>query len=88
MKEAALSINRNFKTFWNAVENKLKCSDSFWTKVKYDKLDLSKMYNYEDTRKCPVFQYDNLGNYECCYEKVFFCIKFEQLLFSYYCRNF
>ena len=64
MKEAALSINRNFKTFWNAVENKLKCSDYFWTKVKYDKLDLSKMHNYEDTRKCPVFQYDNLGNYE------------------------
>lgn len=70
MKEAALSINRNFKTFWNAVENKLKCSDYFWTKVKYDKLDLSKMHNYEDTRKCPVFQYDNLGNYECCYESI------------------
>ena len=28
------------------------------------------MHNYEGQYKIPVFQYDELGNYECCYESI------------------
>lgn len=70
MMYAAQNVNRNLRSIQRAINNKYKCADYFWTTVKYDKLDLSKMHQYEGQTKIPVFQYDSLGNYECCYESI------------------
>ncbi len=69
-KDASIELSRNFKTIWNAIKNKCRCSGYFITNKKYDKLDLSKMHQYEDERKIPVFQYDKKGKYECCYDSI------------------
>ena len=70
MKEAAITVNRNLRSIQRALENKNKCASYYWTTTKYDKLDLSKMYNYEGPETIPVFQYDNKGEYECCYDSI------------------
>ena len=68
--EAANAIDRSQGTLWKALTNKTRCNNYFWTTTKYDKLDLSKMHLYEDTRKIPVFQYSLNGEYDCCYESI------------------
>lgn len=69
--QAAESINRHMIGIQRSLKNKTKCAGYFWTEVKYDKLDLTKMHIYDkDLRKIPVFQYSNLGEYECCYNSI------------------
>lgn len=70
MKEAAVTVNRNLRSIQRALENKNKCASYYWTTTKYDKLDLSKMYNYEGQETIPVFQYNDKGEYECCYDSI------------------
>lgn len=67
---ASESIERHMIGIQRAIKNRHKCNGYFWTEIKYDKLDLSKMYIYEDSRKIPVFQYSENGEYECCYESI------------------
>lgn len=68
--EASKIIGRNIKTIQDALKNKTKCYNCFWTKEKFDKLDLSKMHQYNGHERLPVYQYDINGNYECCYDSV------------------
>lgn len=70
LNTAAKEVNRSFKSIWRAVKNKCKCAGYFWTIEKYDSLDLSKMKNYEGYNTIPVFQYNALGEYECCYDSI------------------
>lgn len=67
---ASIEINRNLRSIQRALKNKHKCCGFFWTTIKYDKLDLSKMHQYEGHSKIPVFQYGLDGNFECCYESI------------------
>lgn len=68
--KAAKLINRHPVSIQRALKNKHKCNGYFWTETKYEKLDLSKMHIYEDLRKIPVFQYSEIGEYECCYDSI------------------
>jgi len=70
IKDASMKINRSFRSLWRAINDKCKCGGFFWTETKFDKLDLSKMKLYEGLHTIPTFQYDNLGNYECCYDSI------------------
>lgn len=70
IKEASIQIQRNMSTLQVALKNKHKCAGYFWTEIKFKSLDLSKMHSYEDTRKIPVFQYSDTGEYDCCYESI------------------
>ena len=67
---ASRSLNRNLRTIQRAIKDKIKCAGYFITDVKYNTLDISKMHNYEGSYKIPVFQYDEYGKYECCYESI------------------
>lgn len=68
--EASIELSRNLRTIQRAIKEKHKCAGYFITNIKYDRLDTSKMHNYNGPNKIPVFQYDNKGNYECCYESI------------------
>lgn len=68
--DASKILSRNLRTIQRAIQNKHKCNGYFITNIKYDKLDLSKMHSYEGPNKIPVFQYDENGKYECCYESI------------------
>lgn len=68
--DAAKAINRDQTSIWRAITNKTKCANYFWTTEKVEKLDLTKMHNYEDPRKIPVFQYSEDGTYDCAYESI------------------
>lgn len=67
---ASLLIQRDPKSLHRALHDKHKCAGYFWTKKKYDKLNLSLMYNYEGPNTIPVFQYSLTGEYECCYNSI------------------
>lgn len=67
---AARSLNRNLRTIQRAIKDKIKCAGYFFTNIKYNLLDVSKMHDYEGPFKIPVFQYDKSGKYECCYESI------------------
>lgn len=67
---ASIELSRNLRTIQRAIKDKTKCAGYYLTNVKYNKLDITKMHNYEGQYKIPVFQYDELGNYECCYESI------------------
>lgn len=73
VKEAAVSVNRHSTSIERAIEFKSKCSNYFWTDIKYDKLDLSKMKQYVGQHTIPVYQYSSTGEYECCYESIEKC---------------
>lgn len=69
--EAALSVSRNFRSIFRAINDKCKCANYFWTNTKFEKLDLTLMKSYEGRKdKIPVFQYDSDGNYLACYESI------------------
>lgn len=68
--DAAKAVNRGQASIWKAINQKTKCAGYFWTLNKVEKLDLSKMHNYEDLRKIPIFQYSLDGTYDCCYESI------------------
>ena len=68
--EASKSLSRNLKTIQRAIKNRHKCNGYFITNIKYDKLDLSIMHQYEGPNKIPVFQYNQDGEYECYYESI------------------
>ena len=68
--DASKNLSRNLRTIQRAIKDKHKCKGYFITNVKYDKLDLSKMHSYEGPNKIPVFQYDQNGKYECCYDSI------------------
>ena len=70
IKEASLQIQRNMSSIQRALLNRHKCAGFYWTDTKFDILDLSQMHSYEDTRKIPVFQYSENGEYDCCYESI------------------
>lgn len=72
---ASKVLNRNLKTVYNAIKNKTKCANHYITTKKYDTLDLSKMHNYEGAHKVPIYQYDELGKYECCYDSIVIAAK-------------
>lgn len=68
--EAAKFIGRTQASIWKAIKFKTKCAGYFWTYDKKDKINLSDMHNYEDSRKIPIFQYSLNGEYDCCYESI------------------
>ena len=68
--EAAKSVNRSQTSIWRAVTFKTKCSNYFWTKEKYDKINPTDMYDYTDKRCIPIFQYSEDGTYDCCYKSI------------------
>lgn len=68
--DAGRHVNRTQASIWRAINHKTKCAGYFWSQEKVEKLDLSKMHNYEDPRKIPVFQYSLDGTYDCCYESI------------------
>lgn len=70
INDASKAVNRNLRSLQRALENKTKCAGYFWTNTKYNKLDLSKMHPYEGHEVIPVFQYNDKGEYECCYESI------------------
>lgn len=70
INNAAKCYNIAMSCIWYAIKNKTKCQDCFWTKEKYEKLDISKMHNYTGPEKIAVFQYSNTGEYECCYDSI------------------
>lgn len=67
---ASRSLNRNLRTIQRAIKDKTKCAGYFITDIKCNTLDISKMHNYEGSYKIPVFQYNEYGKYECCYESI------------------
>lgn len=75
MKDAGRSVQRDIASIIRALQFKTKCAGYFWTDVKYDKLDLTKMYQYTGVHKIPVFQYSSTGEYECCYESIKDCAR-------------
>lgn len=68
--DASIDNSRNLRSIQRAIKDKCKCAGFYFTNIKYDILDISKMYNYEGPNKIPIYQYDLLGNYECCYESI------------------
>lgn len=68
--EASKFEEVSFRSIWRAINDKCKCKNYFWTTTKYDKLDVTLMKSYEDTRKIPVFQYSIDGQFDCCYESI------------------
>lgn len=70
IKEASIQIQRNMNSIQAALKTKRKCAGYFWTNIKFETLDISKMHSYEDPRKIPVFQYSETGEYDCCYESI------------------
>lgn len=67
---ASIAVNRNLKSIQRALKNKHKCAGFYWTTIKYNQLDLSKMHQYEGHQSIPVFQYNINGQYECCYNSI------------------
>lgn len=68
--EASKTIGRDMHSLQTAIEDKTKCKDYFWTKQKFDKLDLSKMHLYTEYEQIPIYQFDKNGIYECCYDSM------------------
>lgn len=68
--EASKLENISFRSIWNAIKEKCKCHNYYWTNIKYDKLNLDLMKSYKDTRKIPVFQYSKDGQFDCYYESI------------------
>lgn len=68
--DASIEMSRNLRSIQRAIKDKHKCAGYYFTNIFYDKLDLSKMYNYEGLNKIPIYQYDLNGKYECCYESI------------------
>lgn len=75
MHEAARVVDRHVTSIARAITLKCKCASYFWTEIKYDKLDLSKMKQYIGLHTIPVFQYANTGEYECCYDSIKDCAR-------------
>lgn len=67
---ASIEVSRNLRSIQRAIKDKCKCAGYYFTNIYYDKLDLTKMHNYEGLHKIPVYQYDLNGKYECCYESI------------------
>lgn len=68
--EAALTVNRALISIQRAIKNKTRCASFYWTTTQFDKLDLSKMNEAKELDTIPVFQYNNKGIYECCYNSI------------------
>lgn len=68
--QVSRALNRNMKTIQDAIKYKMKCANNYITTKEYNKLDLTKMHQYTGHECIPVFQYDNKGNYECCYDSI------------------
>lgn len=66
----SIELSRNLRSVQRAIKDKTKCAGYYLTNIKYNKLDISKMHNYEGLNKIPVYQYDSFGKYECCYESI------------------
>lgn len=68
--DASKVIQRSLRSIQRAISDKTRCNNFYFTNVKYDKLDLTTMHNYEGITTIPVYQYDNNGKYECCYDSI------------------
>lgn len=67
---AACANNVDFRSIYRAIDEKIKCKGHFWTKVKFEQLDITKMYQYTGLPKQPIFQYSLDGTYDCCYDSL------------------
>lgn len=68
--QVARYFNRSLITIQRCVKNKTIFQEFYFSLVKYDKLDVSKMTKKKEIPKIPVFQYSEKGEYECCYESI------------------
>ena len=68
--EAALAVSRALISIQRAIKYKNRCANYYWTTTYFDKLDLSKMNEAKELETIPVFQYNNKGVYECCYNSI------------------
>lgn len=73
--DAAISMNRNARTIWRGLHEKIKAADYFWSDKKYDLLDTSLYKTEEVNRGLPIYQYSDCGEYECCYESIRGCAR-------------
>lgn len=70
ISDAAKNVNRANVSITRAIKTKIKCADFFWSFEKLESIKLD-LYKVEDVdRGIAVYQYDNLGNYECCYQSL------------------
>jgi len=75
IKEAAMLVNRNMRTIWRAINEKIKSADSYWSNEKYETLDLSSYKTETIDTGFITYQYDDKGEYECCYESIVDCCR-------------
>ena len=68
--DASIELSRNLRSIQRAINDKHKCAGYYITNTKYEKLDLTKMHNYEGPNTIPCFQYNSEGKYECCYNSI------------------
>lgn len=68
--DASKELCRNLITIQRAIKDKTKCAGYYITNIKYNKLDISKMHNYEGLNCIPVYQYSSDGQYDCCYDSI------------------
>ena len=68
--EAARYFNRSLITIQRAVKNRTIFNNYYFSLIKYETLDITKMVSKKETPKIPVFQYSSTGEYECCYESI------------------
>lgn len=70
LEDASRKTKLDNKAIWNAVKNKLKCGNCYWTDIKYEKLDLTYYKVIGPSEECSIYQYDENGNYECTYASI------------------
>ena len=79
IKAAALAVDRNMRTIWRAIHEKLKSANCFWSDKKYDVLDLTYYKTEEVPKGINIFQYSATGEYECCFESIRACARCNNL---------
>lgn len=67
-QKASYAVGRGFTTIKRAIKEKIKAAGYFWSLEKVDKLDLTQYKT--STNKIHVYQFQDNGDYECCYESV------------------
>ena len=68
--DAAKIVNRSLISIQRALKLKNRCANFYWTTIKYDKLDLTKMNTIKEIETIPVFQYSIDGKFDCYYDSI------------------
>ena len=62
IKQASIELNCNHSLIGHAIALKIKGKNSFWTNVKYDKLDITE-FNLRLNHQVPIYVYTETGEY-------------------------